>query len=72
MDGNLTFDDAAAGPLADDGPLVSGSFQPTIGPAPLGSGCEVPGSVPAPGPAGPYGAPSLAVFNGTDPNGTCH
>jgi subtilisin-like proprotein convertase family protein len=68
---NLTFDDAAAAPLPESAP-ASGSYQPTLGTSVVGGGdgCQVPSSFPAPAPAGPYGAPSMSVFNGTDPNGT--
>jgi subtilisin-like proprotein convertase family protein len=64
---NLTFDDAASGPLPDTSQLSSGTYQPTRGSA---SECYMPSSLPAPAPAGPYGSPSLSVFNGTNPNGT--
>ncbi len=55
---NLTFSDAA--PTGVPSPIVSGTFRPTNGGAFTG---------PAPAPPGPYGA-TLAVFNGTVPNGT--
>ncbi|MCY2986275.1 MAG: M36 family metallopeptidase, partial [Planctomycetota bacterium] len=58
---NLTLDDAAATALPDDGPLTSGTFQPTN----IGTG----DAFPAPAPASPYDA-ALASFNATDPNGT--
>jgi subtilisin-like proprotein convertase family protein len=64
---NLTFDDAAAASLPDDGQIVSGTYKPTLG-TPFFS-CSVPTSFPSPAPASPYGS-SLSVFNGTDPNGT--
>jgi len=56
---NLTFSGRAATPMADHGPLTSGTFVPTDWEA---------GD---PWPA-PWGAPSarLGVFDGTDPNGT--
>jgi subtilisin-like proprotein convertase family protein len=66
---DLTFDDAASGSLPDAGPLSSGTYQPTSS-GTENSSCEVPSSFPDPAPAGPYGPPSLSVFNGTDPNGT--
>ena len=59
-DVTLTFDDAAAEPLPDDTQLYSGLYRPTDYPP-----SEL---LPAPAPAGSYGS-SLAVFNGTDPNG---
>jgi subtilisin-like proprotein convertase family protein len=62
---NLTFDDAAAAFLPEI-QIVSGTFKPTVGPA---DSCTPP-SFPAPAPPGPYGSPSLSVFNGTNPNGT--
>jgi hypothetical protein len=68
-DVDLTFDDGAAESLPDIAGLVSGSFKPTIGATDQGS-CPVPGSFPLPAPPGPYGAPSLAVFNSTNANGT--
>jgi subtilisin-like proprotein convertase family protein len=67
---NLTFDDAAAAPIPDNSAPASGSYQPAVGTTGGGDGCRSPASFPAPAPAGPYGAPSLSVFNGTDPNGT--
>jgi subtilisin-like proprotein convertase family protein len=67
-DVNLTFDDAASGAIPDAGPVSSGTYQPTRGIE--NSSCIVPGSFPDPAPAGPYGSPSLSVFNGTNPNGT--
>jgi subtilisin-like proprotein convertase family protein len=67
---NLTFDDAAAASLPDDGQIVSGTYKPTLGTAIPGSeSCSVPTSFPSPAPASPYGS-TLSVFNGTDPNGT--
>jgi hypothetical protein len=66
---NLIFDDAASGAIPDQGPLVSGTYQPIRGTDHTGS-CQTPASFPAPAPAGPYGSPSLSVFNGSDPNGT--
>jgi len=62
-DVNLTFDDAADSSLPDAGQIVSGTYKPSIG-----SFCT-PVSFPFPAPAGPYGSPSLSVFNGTNPNG---
>lgn len=61
----LTFDDDAATPVT--APLVSGTFQPTDND--LDGGGPMPdAAMPAPAPAEPYGA-SLAVFDGTNPNG---
>src|SRR5882724_11752171 len=57
----LILDDAAAAPLLDNGPLVSGTFMPTN----AGSG----DSFPAPAVA-PSGGSALSIFNGTNPNGT--
>jgi subtilisin-like proprotein convertase family protein len=55
---NLVFDQAAAGLVPT--PIVSGTYRPTN---------ASPFSGPAPAPAAPYGT-SLAIFNGTSPNGT--
>jgi subtilisin-like proprotein convertase family protein len=66
---NLTFDDAAAASLPDEGPITSGSYKPTIGTFGEPASCVAPSSFPSPAPAGPYGT-SLSVFTGTDPNGT--
>jgi subtilisin-like proprotein convertase family protein len=66
---NLTFDDEASGALPDEGPLSSGTYQPTRGTQDADS-CFAPESFPAPAPTGPYGSPSLSVFDGTNPNGT--
>lgn len=58
---NLVLDDQAATALPADGPLVSGTFQPTnIG----GNDAFDP---PAPAPSG---LTTLAFFNGKNPNGT--
>jgi subtilisin-like proprotein convertase family protein len=63
---NLTFDDAAAGPIPDAGPHITGTFQPTN----FGTGDTF--AVPAP--AAPYLSPPVATFasafNGINPNGT--
>ena len=56
----LTFDDSAAAPVPDNGPVDSGTYLPT----PI-----LPGTWPLPAPAPPRGA-SLAAFNGSNPNGT--
>ena len=56
---NLVLDDAAASQVGT--PLVSGTFQPTN----FGG----PDAFPAPAPVA-NGDSTLAVFNGTDPNGT--
>ena len=66
---NLTFDDEASGALPDEGPLSSGTYNPTRGTQDADS-CFAPESFPAPAPTGPYGSPSLSVFDGTNPNGT--
>jgi subtilisin-like proprotein convertase family protein len=55
---NLTFDQAAAGLVPT--PIVAGTYRPTN---------TSPFSGPAPAPSAPYGT-SLAIFNGTNPNGT--
>jgi subtilisin-like proprotein convertase family protein len=68
---NLTFDDGAAGPIPSGAPLASGTFQPTNNDI-LSDSCLVGGggdAFPGPAPSGPYGS-MLAVFNGTNPNGT--
>jgi subtilisin-like proprotein convertase family protein len=61
VNANLTFDDAAAGSLADAGPIFSGTYRPSV----FGAGS----AVPPPGPAVPH-ATALTAFNGTSPNGT--
>jgi subtilisin-like proprotein convertase family protein len=67
----LTFDDAAAGPIAPGEALNSGTYQPTNNDTFLPKCAPAPDvdTFPAPAPASPYGS-GLAVFNGTDPNGT--
>jgi hypothetical protein len=66
---NLTFDDAAASPIPLATDLISGTYRPTNNDLSF-SGCgEVLDPFPAPAPGGPHGL-TLAVFNGTDPNGT--
>src|SRR6266540_4325592 len=57
----LTFDDAAAAPLSDNGAIPTGTYQPTN----YGSGDTFPSPAPA-----PSAATTLATFNGTNPNGT--
>lgn len=57
---NLTFDQAAGAAIPDGGPLVSGTYLPSI---------YTPQDFPAPAPVQPYGT-SLDLFNGTAPNGT--
>jgi uncharacterized repeat protein (TIGR01451 family) len=57
----LTLDDAAGANLPDNSILTSGTFKPTNN----GTGDTFPG----PAPAGTSGS-SLAIFNGTDPNGS--
>ena len=59
---DVTIDAQAASLLPDDGPLVSGSFQPTN----VDAGDAMPAPAPDPGTAGS----ALSVFNGTNPNGT--
>jgi subtilisin-like proprotein convertase family protein len=61
---SLTFDDAAAAPLPQSAPLMSGIFRPTDIDPPSFVDEFAP-----PAPAPPYGT-ALSVFNGTDPNGT--
>ncbi len=61
---DLTFDDLAVSTLPDDSQITSGTYQPT-----LGTGFPAAVALPAPGPAGPYGA-DLSVFNGSAANGT--
>ncbi len=58
---NLALSDAAASPLPDAGPLVSGTFQPTN----VGAGDVFPPPAPA-----PTGGSALSAFRGTNPNGT--
>ncbi|HEX8385867.1 MAG TPA: choice-of-anchor D domain-containing protein, partial [Rubricoccaceae bacterium] len=59
---NLTFDDEATAPLGT-GAIVAGTYQPSN----PGTGTD---PFPAPAPAPPAaGAPSLAVFDGTEANG---
>jgi subtilisin-like proprotein convertase family protein len=66
---DLIFDDAASGGVPDEGPLTSGTYQPSVGTTPAESqNCAAPASFPAPAPASPYGS-SLSVFNDTNPNG---
>ncbi|HET7434970.1 MAG TPA: Calx-beta domain-containing protein [Thermoanaerobaculia bacterium] len=60
---NLTFDDAASGPMPSSVP-VTGTYQPTN--ISDGEGDDV---YPAPAPQTSYGS-ALSVFNGTVPNGT--
>jgi uncharacterized repeat protein (TIGR01451 family) len=57
----LTFDDAAAQPVPDTGPIVSGTYRP----ANYGTLADM---FAEPAPPGPY-ATNLSVFNGTNPNG---
>jgi len=57
----LTFDDAAASSLPDASLISSSTNKPT--------NYLVADVMPAPAPASPWG-PSLASFNGTDPNGS--
>jgi uncharacterized repeat protein (TIGR01451 family) len=57
----LTFDNAAASSLPNQGQIVSGTFKPTDFPPNE--------TLPGPAPSGPYVA-DLSVFAGTNPNGT--
>ena len=59
---NLTFDDAATGPVPD--PAVSGSYRPTDGTP------ETPTEFPPPAPSGGSQPVSMSAFNGIDGNGT--
>jgi hypothetical protein len=59
---NLVLDDAAASPLPDAGPIVSGTFQPTNA---SGSADVFPSPAPT-----PSGNSLLSVFNNQNPNGT--
>jgi len=59
----LTLDDSASSGVPLYGPLVSGTFKPTKRLSSFGF------PFPSPAPASPGGA-SLAVFNGSNPNGT--
>jgi subtilisin-like proprotein convertase family protein len=58
----LTFDDAAAAAITDNGPLGSGSFKP--------SQFVAGDTFPAPAPAPSANTTFAASFNGADPNGT--
>ena len=65
---SITFSDAAGSFIADSGPLVSGSFQPTSS-----TGAA---AFPPPAPSAPYNHPGPAgaatlgsVFGGVNPNG---
>lgn len=70
---NLTFDDAAPLPIADESAPATGTYKPTnygLSAAPACSTEPDPDVFPMPAPAGPYSA-SLSTFNGpTSPNGT--
>jgi hypothetical protein len=61
VNANLTFDDAADGPLPDAAQITSGTYQPTN----YGTGDDF--AAPAPAPSA---ATTLATFAGTGPNGT--
>lgn len=63
----ITFDDAAPDAAPDRRQLIPGTFRPTTGDEGLGDCCGFQGTPPAP--SAPYGG-ALAVFAGTDPNGT--
>lgn len=61
VNADIVFDDAAGSQIPDSGPMVAGTFQcSAFLPA---------ATLPAPAPAGPYGA-NLSVFNGIDGNGS--
>lgn len=62
---SLTFDDQAATQLPTSDALVSGIFQPTNY-----DFTTAPDTFAAPGPANPSSGSALAVFNGTNANGT--
>ncbi|QGQ99795.1 hypothetical protein EHS13_35500 [Paenibacillus psychroresistens] len=57
----VTFDDSAATMIPNAGPLVTGTFQPSVYPPTI--------TFPAPAPTPPYST-LLNAFNGTNPNGT--
>jgi subtilisin-like proprotein convertase family protein len=67
----LTFDDAAPGPIPLDSALASGTFRPTNNETYVTNCAPAPDvdAFPVPAPSSPYGS-TLAVYNGTDPNGT--
>lgn len=72
LDLTFTFDDEAAAPLPE-GALASGSYRPSND-FEQTQGCVDPflstaDTMPAPAPAGPYGA-TLAAFDGTSANGS--
>jgi large repetitive protein len=58
---DLTFDDAAAGTIPDNGPIVSGTYQV--------SQYGAAQTLPAPAPSPAFGT-NLSTFAGLDPNGT--
>jgi subtilisin-like proprotein convertase family protein len=63
VNNTYTFDDAAAGTLADGALNASGTYKPSN----FGTG----DTFPAPAPVGPYNDPQLlSVFNDVNPNGT--
>lgn len=62
FDLDLTLDDQAPNPIPDDGPLISGAFQPEEREFDSDD-------FPPPAPPGPPNA-GLFVFNGSNPNGT--
>lgn len=61
----LTFDDSAAGPIPEAGPLTQGTFKPTNYDNVPGP-CAPPNNDLTP----PATATTLSVFNGANPNGT--
>jgi subtilisin-like proprotein convertase family protein len=67
-DVDLRFDDEAAFHAPEDDPLGSGPYQPTSYDRRTPPNQFPPPAPPAPSPLGP--PTSLAVFDGTDPNGT--
>ena len=60
----ITFDDAAATTIPDSNQIVTATYRPANW---FGTGSA--DTFPPPAPAGPYTNVSLAVFNGTNPNG---
>ena len=60
---DVTFDDEAAGPIPNTGPVGTGSYQVSQ----IGFAKTLPGPAPSPG----FG-PDLSAFDGLNPNGTWH
>ena len=67
-DVTVTFDDEAGSTIPDAGPLVDGSYRPTVGTV-GGVGCAAPATFPVPAPAPPYST-TLSSFDGVEPTGT--